>query len=190
MKKPLICLSLESLGFTADFKKFPVYLNRGERGVTTMVHENHVIDLRPQFPYTVCRAQGLSLVKERGEGARRVHVLSEFTPPEVGGGRIEERLEGEDFTLYSARIVAFISTVENARKPMFEYASKEMGGYEYANDATDATDGTDATDASALPFGGMSCGAFKMQQLAGGEQQRRIAAFLAEKAESEGGANK
>ena len=73
---------------------------------------------------------------------------------------------------------------------MFEYASKEMGGYEYANDATDATDGTDATDASALPFGGMSCGAFKMQQLAGGEQQRRIAAFLAEKAESEGGANK
>ena len=67
---------------------------------------------------------------------------------------------------------------------MFEYASKEMGGYEYANDATDVT------DASALPFGGMSCGAFKMQQLAGGEQQRRIAAFLAEKAESEGGANK
>ena len=31
------------------------------------------------------------------------------------------------------------------------------------------------------PFDGMSCGAFKMQQLKGGDQQRRIAKFLAER---------
>lgn len=41
-------------------------------------------------------------------------------------------------------------------------------------------------DAAGLPFGGLSCGAFKMQQLQGGEQQQRIAAFLAS-SEQKGG---
>jgi phosphoglycolate phosphatase-like HAD superfamily hydrolase len=49
------------------------------------------------------------------------------------------------------------------------------------------TGGASSASSSSSPaFDGLSCGAFKMQQLQGGEQQQRIQAFLASKAEAEG----
>lgn len=134
INKPLICTALQSLNFSADFKKFPVYLAPGEGGMTEMIHENKVVDLRPQFPYTVCAAQNIELVNERPVGARKVHVLSEFTPPKIDGVencRIEERLKDSTFKFYSARIVAFVSTVENAKGVMYENAERnELNEYE------------------------------------------------------------
>lgn len=49
----------------------------------------------------------------------------------------------------------------------------------------DDDDNTATSDNNDLPFDGLSCTAFKLQQLQGGEQAQRIAAFEASKAAKE-----
>jgi len=125
MNKPVICVALESLGFTAENEKWPVFvaqhLEKDNEHVTLMMAANDV-DLGPQFPHAVRRAQNIEFVTERPEGSRRVYVLTRFEPPGrmvEGSDPVERRLDDSTYQLYSARIIAFLATVGNAKHSMF-----------------------------------------------------------------------
>ena len=125
MNKPVICVALESLGFTAENKNWPVFVaqhkEKDKEHVTLMMAANN-FDLGPQFPHAVRRAQNIEFVLERPEGSRRVHVLTKFYPPNIrmeGLDHIERRLDDSTYQLYSARIIAFLATVGNAKNYMF-----------------------------------------------------------------------
>ena len=113
MNKPVLCVSLSSLGFIAD------------KDITVMMAAEESFDLGPRFPHAVRRAQKIELVSELPQGSssssRKIYVLTKFKPPVriEGLDPVERRLENSQHQLYSARIVAFLSTLDNAKDPMF-----------------------------------------------------------------------
>lgn len=128
INKPGICATLEKMGFEAKFKKFPVFVKVDrDTGTTLMCHQNHVVDLGPQYPHAVCRAQNIELVRNHPEGGKLIHVLSEFEPPQMSkSDPIERRLQEIDVTIFSARSVAFMATVKNARERLFANSGEAL----------------------------------------------------------------
>ena len=127
MNKPVLCVSLSSLGFIAENEKWPAFVAQHEKDkdITVMMAAEESFDLGPRFPHAVRRAQKIELVSELPQGSssssRKIYVLTKFKPPVriEGLDPVERRLENSQHQLYSARIVAFLSTLDNAKDPMF-----------------------------------------------------------------------
>ena len=131
MSKPLLCVALMSLGFTATSEQWAVLVAQHdtEKDVTLMspAREDGP-DLGPQFPHVRRRAQKIELVSHPlpPEGSRKIYVLTKFMPPDTTSTTerenldpVKKRLENSQHQLFSARIVAFLSTLDNAKDPMF-----------------------------------------------------------------------
>ena len=127
MNKPVLCVSLSSLGFIAENEKWPAFVAQHEKDkdITVMMAAEESFDLGPRFPHAVRRAQKIELVSElpqdSSSSSRKIYVLTKFKPPVriEGLDPVERRLENSQHQLYSARIVAFLSTLDNAKDPMF-----------------------------------------------------------------------
>ena len=125
MNKPVLCVSLLSLGFIAENEKWPAFVAQHEKDkdITVMMAAEESFDLGPRFPHAVRRAQKIELVSElpQGSSSRKIYVLTKFKPPVriEGLDPVERRLANSQHQLYSARIVAFLSTLDNAKDPMF-----------------------------------------------------------------------
>ena len=135
MNKPVLYVSLLSLGFITENEKWPAFVAQHEKDkdITVMTAAEESFDLGPQFPHAVRRAQKIELVSKLPQGlsSREIYVLTKFKPPVrvEGLDPVERRLENSQHQLYLARIVAFLSTLDNAKDPMFQ-RSKRVGSVE------------------------------------------------------------
>jgi hypothetical protein len=123
MNKPLLCVALASLGFTPESEQWPALVAPHESNpqITLMSSTPHGPHLGPQFPHAVRKAQQIQLVEhclEENHPARAIHVLTKFQPPK-SRECVEKRLETCPSTWYSARIVAFLSTLDYGKGPMW-----------------------------------------------------------------------
>jgi len=160
MNKPLLCVALHSLGFQPESNKWPVlvapHLTNQEitlmspclpEGADDNDDERKLDWLGPQFPHAVRRAQKLERVPHLDpKQARKIHVLTRFLPPpppplvESASSTtqtefpdpIMARLANCEYQLYSARIVAFFSTLDNAKEAMFR-RSQGVQDYQWDN---------------------------------------------------------
>ncbi|GMH67822.1 hypothetical protein TrRE_jg7358 [Triparma retinervis] len=94
--KPGIAAVLTSLSFPPSRPSFPVYVSfNAVTGRTLMCHENRLVDLRPQYPKSVRRAQGIELVPDRPKGGRKVHVLTGYSSPPPPSSEDGKAVSGE-----------------------------------------------------------------------------------------------
>jgi len=146
--KPLIALSLESLGFMPEYDRMPVYVGfenlsppleagggdersgdcshavGSSHGGATIVCPEDPRDLGSHLSYNFCKSQRIKLSEQRPENARRVHIRTPFRHPEPAILRkgLDERVS---CTFYSARLIAFLSCMDDLRAQI--YADDEAG---------------------------------------------------------------
>lgn len=139
MNKPLLCVAFSTLGFQPETKKWPVLVaqHATDKDVTLMSRDGNGPDLGQQFPHNVRKAQKIEFVSclPPETTSRKTFVLTKFLPPPPAVGPVNgeatmdpvmARLDHTRFQLFSARIVAFLSTLEYARDLMFQRSDQVM----------------------------------------------------------------
>ena len=131
MNKPLLCLAFSSLGFTPESDRWPalVAVSQDDPEATLVSPATDGPALGPLFPHSVRKAQKLKLVEmlDSSTKSKRVHVRTRFLPPAVMDP-VNNRLKASSYKLYSARIVAFLSTFEAGRGPMMRQSRALQDG--------------------------------------------------------------
>ena len=184
---------------------------KGQNGIVTMLRKYiHMNDNSPlvcviligtndlaQIGWGATPASIFSDIKSlhelaKGEGARTLAVTlpsngvgARFPDAEKARLEVNERMRSElDVVFEFPFSFSVTSALYDADQLHFSPSGYEALGRALAEpiikDFLPPPKGEDA------PFDGLTCGAFKMQQLKGGEQQIRIAKFLAEREEEKG----
>ena len=117
INKPGISATLQSLGFKPKNKRMLIHSTVDSSGTTLICHSNRVVDLRPHYSRYFCKSQNIRIVSSPPEGGREVYVMTSFHSPDEAF--VNERLENVPRMMYTARAIAFLGTMANARSLVF-----------------------------------------------------------------------